>query len=568
MRRAKQESSEAFERQGLKGNHHADRDEALAAVLSEVADQALRGDEPCLEATIRKHPELADELRHLWGTVMLAGAVGSHANHDSVNLDSTELQPVGLELPALFGDYELVEELGRGGMGIVYRARQLSLNREVAVKMLLRGQLASPADEARFRQEAEAAAQLHHPSIVPVYEVGQHDGRLFFSMQLIEGQTLSRLLRDGPLPPRYTARILSHVARAVHYAHEQGVLHRDLKPSNILLDSDGKPHITDFGLARRVSDSESLTRTGAVLGTPSYMSPEQAAGNRGEVGPASDVYSIGSVLYHALTGRPPFQAASPVDVVLMLLEQEPLPPRVLNSRADRQLSMIALRCLQKPQDLRYASAAALANDLEAYLADEPVAASSGRLTQIVARLFRETHHAAILQNWGLLWMWHSLVLFVVCLLTNFLQFRGDTNRMHYFLLWTAGLGTWAAVFWTLRQRIGPVTFVERQIAHIWASSMISIAALFPLEYLLELPVLTLSPLLGLSSCAVFLIKAGMLSGWFYLQAVALFLTTFAIAQWPDVGHIIFGTVSALCFFIPGLQYHRRKLRAEKQAELI
>lgn len=568
MRRAKQESSEAFERQGLKGNHHADGDEALAAVLSEVADQALRGDEPCLEATIRKHPELADELRHLWGTVMLAGAVGSHANHDSVNLDSTELQPVGLELPALFGDYELVEELGRGGMGIVYRARQLSLNREVAVKMLLRGQLASPADEARFRQEAEAAAQLHHPSIVPVYEVGQHDGRLFFSMQLIEGQTLSHLLRDGPLPPRYTARILSHVARAVHYAHEQGVLHRDLKPSNILLDSDGKPHITDFGLARRVSDSESLTRTGAVLGTPSYMSPEQAAGNRGEVGPASDVYSIGSVLYHALTGRPPFQAASPVDVVLMLLEQEPLPPRVLNSRADRQLSMIALRCLQKPQDLRYASAAALANDLEAYLADEPVAASSGRLTQIVARLFRETHHAAILQNWGLLWMWHSLVLFVVCLLTNFLQFRGDTNRMHYFLLWTAGLGTWAAVFWTLRQRIGPVTFVERQIAHIWASSMISIAALFPLEYLLELPVLTLSPLLGLSSCAVFLIKAGMLSGWFYLQAVALFLTTFAIAQWPDVGHIIFGTVSALCFFIPGLQYHRRKLRAEKQAELI
>jgi serine/threonine-protein kinase len=568
MRRAKQESSEAFERQGLKGNHHADGDEALAAVLSEVADQALRGDEPCLEATIRKHPELADELRHLWGTVMLAGAVGSHANHDSANLDSTELQPVGLELPALFGDYELVEELGRGGMGIVYRARQLSLNREVAVKMLLRGQLASPADEARFRQEAEAAAQLHHPSIVPVYEVGQHDGRLFFSMQLIEGQTLSRLLRDGPLPPRYTARILSHVARAVHYAHEQGVLHRDLKPSNILLDSDGKPHITDFGLARRVSDSESLTRTGAVLGTPSYMSPEQAAGNRGEVGPASDVYSIGSVLYHALTGRPPFQAASPVDVVLMLLEQEPLPPRVLNSRADRQLSMIALRCLQKPQDLRYASAAALANDLEAYLADEPVAASSGRLTQIVARLFRETHHAAILQNWGLLWMWHSLVLFVVCLLTNFLQFRGDTNRMHYFLLWTAGLGTWAAVFWTLRQRIGPVTFVERQIAHIWASSMISIAALFPLEYLLELPVLTLSPLLGLSSCAVFLIKAGMLSGWFYLQAVALFLTTFAIAQWPDVGHIIFGTVSALCFFIPGLHYHRRKLRAEKQAELI
>jgi serine/threonine-protein kinase len=292
------------------------------------------------------------------------------------------------------------------------------------------------------------------------------------------------------------------------------------------------------------------------------MAPEQAAGNRGQVGPASDVYSVGSVLYHALTGRPPFQAASPVDVVLQLLEQEPLPPRLLNPQADRDLSMIALRCLQKPPDLRYSSALDLANDLDAFLADEPVSARSGHLTQVVARWFRETHNAVVLRNWGLLWMWHSLVLLVVCVLTNVLQWNGVTNRMHYFMLWTAGLGTWAAVFWWLRQRIGPVTFIERQIAHIWASSMISIGALFPLEYLLNLPALTLTPVLGLSSGTVFLIKASMLSGTFYVSAVALFASAFAMARWPDYGHVIFGVVSALCFFIPGWKYHQLRLQEE------
>ncbi len=413
-----------------------------------------------------------------------------------------------------------------------------------------------------FGMKPNRRLRLNHRNIVPVYEVGEHNRRLFFSMQYIQGETMSTLLLAGPLNSRLTARILSTVARAIHYAHEQGVLHRDLKPSNILIDVNGDPHIMDFGLARRVSATESLTKTGAVLGTPSYMSPEQAVGTRGEVGPASDVYAMGSILYHALTGRPPFQARSAVDVVLMVLEQEPIPPRLVNPRAQRDLCMVALRCLQKPQDLRYQTAADFADDLDAYLADEPVAARSGRITQIVSRWFRETHNAPVLQNWGLLWMWHSLVLFVVCGLTNYLQSRGDQNRAHYFLLWTAGLGTWAGVFWSLRQRMGPVTFIERQIAHIWAASMISIAALFPLEYLMRLPPLTLSPLLGLSSGMVFLIKAGILTGTFYIQAVALFICSAAMALWPNVAHLIFGTVSALCFFLPGWYYHRQKRRLE------
>ena len=539
------------------------REEQLAGILTQLSDRVSGGETVLLGDALSQYPDFADDLRELWGAIMLADAVGSHALSLTKSHGSSELPSVALELPATFGDYELLEELGRGGMGIVYRARQISLNREVAIKMLLRGQLASQADEARFRQEAESAARLQHPGIVPVYEVGEHEGRLFFSMQYVPGETMSKVLERGPMPPREAARLLAAVCRAVNFAHDNGVLHRDIKPSNILIDEEGEPHVADFGLARRVTDAESITKTGAVLGTPTYMAPEQAGGNRGAVGPTSDVYSIGSVLYHALTGRPPFQAASPVDVVLQLLEQEPLPPRLLNPQADRDLSMIALRCLQKPPDLRYDSAQELADDLEAFLADEPVSARSGQVSQIVARWFRETHHAVILRNWGLLWMWHSLVLLVVCVLTNVLQWQGNTNRVHYFVLWTAGLGAWAGVFWWVRQRMGPVTFVERQIAHTWASSMISIGALFPLEYLLDLPTLKLTPVLGLSSGTVFLIKAGMLSGSFYVSALALFASAFAMAQWPEYGHTIFGVVSAFCFFIPGWKYHQLKLGEEK-----
>jgi serine/threonine-protein kinase len=534
-----------------------DHDEELAALLTQLADRVQRGEEVDLAEQCQKHPHLARDLRELWGAVMLANAAGSVSTTDpAVPLlgSSVTLLP----LPSRFGDYELLEELGRGGMGVVYRARQLSLQREVAVKMILRGQLASPADLDRFRSEAEAAARLNHPGIVPVYEVGEVDGRAYFSMKHIDGETLARRLAPGPLPPREAARLLAAVARAIHFAHEQGVLHRDLKPSNILLDRQDQPHVTDFGLAKQLTEAASLTRTGAVIGTPAYMAPEQAAGARGEVGPPSDVYSLGVILYHMLTGRPPFQAASPVDVLLMVLEQDPVPPRLLNPKADADLEMIALRCLQKPTDLRYATAAALADDLEAYLKDEHIAARSGRFTQIVSWWLRETHHAPVLENWGLLWMWHSLALMIACSLTNGIFLLGGRNRWQYFLLWTAGFGAWAFVFWVLRRRMGPVTFVERQIAHVWASSMIGIAMLFPLEAWLGLEVLTLSPVLGIINGMVFFVKAGILSGAFYAQAAALFLTAGLMALRPDISHFIFGFVSAACFFFPGLKYYRQR----------
>lgn len=561
-----------------------DYEERLALLFSELTDRVQRGEQISLEEQCRLHPDLAPDLRDLWGALLVTQAVGKSSaagfNESSITLPpsgSGEMPSGVIELPCQFGDYELLAELGRGGMGVVYRARQISLGREVALKMILRGQLASPADRDRFRAEAEASARLDHPGIVPVYEVGEIHGRPYFTMKYIHGTTLAQRLADGPLPAREGAKILAAVARAVHFAHTRGILHRDLKPSNILLDDLDVPHVMDFGLAKQQGEGESLTKTGAVLGTPAYMAPEQAAGARGEVGPHSDVYSLGVVLYALLTGRPPFQAASPVDVVLLVLEQDPVPPRVLNPKADRDLEMIALRCLQKPIDLRYPTAAALAEDLEAYLNNESIAARSGRFGQVVAWWLRETHHAAVLENWGLLWMWHSLVLCALCALTQLLRMmlpvdeqlyretgaapNADTLRLCCILLWTVVAGTWAAVFWGLRRRMGPVTFVERQIAHVWAASMISIALLFPVEYLLKEPPLRLSPVLGLITGMVFVVKAGILSGIFYVPAVALFLTSGAMALFPDYAHLIFGVVAASSFFFPGLKYYRQRLRA-------
>jgi serine/threonine protein kinase/WD40 repeat protein len=273
-----------------------------------------------------------------------------------------------------FGDYEIIEEIAHGGMGVVYRARQTKLNRIVALKMILAGRLASPSDIQRFYAEAEAAAQLEHPGIVPIHEVGQYHGQHFFSMGFVDGQSLADRLQSGPLVPHEAARLVQLIATAIAFAHEHGVIHRDLKPANVLLDKSGMPKVSDFGLAKKLESSSGLTYTGAVLGTPSYMPPEQASGATELVGPPADVYSLGAILYSLLTGRPPFQAASVVDTLLQVLGNEPVAPRHLNPKIPRDVEIICLKCLQKTIANRYHSARELADDLGRFLDGRPIQA--------------------------------------------------------------------------------------------------------------------------------------------------------------------------------------------------
>jgi serine/threonine protein kinase/TolB-like protein/Tfp pilus assembly protein PilF len=278
------------------------------------------------------------------------------------------------ELLGDLGDYELLEEVGRGGQGVVFRARQKSLNRTVALKVISLGQWASKAHLRRFRLEAEAAAKLEHPGIVPIHEVGERDGSCYFSMKFIEGGQLDEVARREPMPIRHTVELIAKVARTVHYAHDHGILHRDIKPGNILLDAKGEPHLTDFGLARLVETESSVTHTLDVIGTPSYMAPEQAVGNNAAVSSVTDVYGLGAVLYQLLTGQPPFAGGTTYETIKLLLDTEPRQPRLLNPKIDRDLSTICLKCLEKDPKRRYASALALAEDLERWLKHEPIQA--------------------------------------------------------------------------------------------------------------------------------------------------------------------------------------------------
>ena len=286
------------------------------------------------------------------------------------------------ELLGELGDYELLEEVGRGGQGVVFRARQKSLNRTVALKVISLGQWASKAHLKRFRLEAEAAARLEHPGIVPIHEVGERDGSCYFSMKFVEGGQLDEVVRRESMSTRQAAELIAKVARTVHYAHEHGILHRDIKPGNILLDAKGEPHLTDFGLARLVESESSVTQTLDVLGTPSYMAPEQAVGNNAAVSSATDVYGLGGVLYQLLTGQPPFAGGATYETIKLLLDTEPKQPRLLNPKIDRDLSTICLKCLEKDPKRRYTSALALAEDLERWLKHEPIQA---RHTGVFAR---------------------------------------------------------------------------------------------------------------------------------------------------------------------------------------
>lgn len=371
-------------------------DSSLDQIIADYLKAVDAKRSPNVEAILARHEQWRAELEEFfaaqekvaqWTDPLQALCAGPCTLQDQQTLGADDFGPSGQVHAegATIGDYELIAEIARGGMGVVYRARQMRANRVVALKMILAGNLATATDVQRLRAEAEAAARLDHPHIVPIYEVGQHEGRHYFTMKLIEGRNLAQTAAAGLASTigrneqRQAAVLVAKVARAVHYAHQRGILHRDLKPANILVDAQGEPHVTDFGLAKRVEDvldaagtlPPALTQTGAIVGTPSYMAPEQASG-RGVLTTAADTYSLGAVLFELLTGQPPFAGERPLEIAMQVVQKEPPRPRTLNTSLDYDLETISLKCLEKDPNRRYASAQALADDLERWLAGEPI----------------------------------------------------------------------------------------------------------------------------------------------------------------------------------------------------
>ena len=352
-------------------------------LLEELVDSERTPEEVC-----RDYPELLTQVRRRWRRKLACDAQ-LDAMFPARMPGSSSRVASSTDLPHIAG-HELHEVLGRGGMGIVYKARHLRLNRCVALKMLLTGAHAGPEARERFLREAGAAAALRHPNIVQVHDMGDKDGQPYFTMEFVEGGNLAGKLAGIPQPPRRAAELLATLADAVEAAHRSGIVHRDLKPSNVLLTADGTPKISDFGLARRMEGESGLTWTGIAIGTPSYMAPEQAEARPIAWGPAVDVYSLGAILYELLTGRPPFRAETATETVRQVITQDPVPPSRLNGKVPRDLETICLKCLQKEARLRYAGAEALAADLHRFLGGEAIAARpEGRLARMARRVRRK-----------------------------------------------------------------------------------------------------------------------------------------------------------------------------------
>jgi eukaryotic-like serine/threonine-protein kinase len=368
-----------------------------------------------------------------------------------------------------------------------------------------------------------------------------------------------RLVED----PRTAARLMATVARAVHHAHQRGVLHRDLKPANILLDSHGVPYVSDFGLAKRLGGDGGLTPSGAILGTPAYMPPEQASGRSGAVTTSADVYSLGAILYELLTGRPPFRADSAMEVLIQAMERQPERPRRHNGRVDPALEAICLKCIEKAPRDRYASAEDLAEDLEAYLRGDPVLAEVGTANRLARLLLRETRHTEVMARWGRVWLWHAAQIFLLFLATNVLTWRGERRAWPYLALWIPGQVALIATIWIYRFRSGlALTPIERQLGQVWGMFAVACVLTGAINHMMGMAVWKLLPLVVLECGLSFGCMAAILGGSFYVMAIVCALLSLLLAHDIDVGPLIFGVAFAVGLSVPGWRYSRRGRDAE------
>lgn len=430
-----------------------------------------------------------------------------------------------------FGQYELLEEVGRGGAGIVYRARQLSPQRIVALKVISSTRFASERERDRFVREASIASRLDHPGIVPVYEVGVHEGSHYFTMALEEGGNLEDRLADGPLEPREAAQLLIRLCEAMHYAHGTGIVHRDLKPENVLFDASGNPRIADFGLAKEVSGEQALTLTGELIGTPGYMAPEQVQGISNPQ-PATDVYALGCILYACLTGRPPFRSSSVVATLHDILDSAPAPTRLVNPSVPRSLDAICLHCLEKAPDRRYPSARDLADDLRAFLDQRPVRAEEGHTNVLLRMLAEETRHTDIMARWSSIGIVHAALNAALFAATGALLLAGVPPGWSYMALWVPGWTLASLVPVLLRRRRGPLSPLEEQLAYVWLAFAVAVIVGAACHFLTGGSVFGLVPFVFISVGLAVACMSILLRGSFYSLAVACAVCALGSALGP------------------------------------
>ena len=481
------------------------------------------------------------------------GPVGSVPNTQCL----PPIVPAGADFPSVPG-YEIESELGRGGMGVVYKARQTSLHRTVALKMILAGAHAGAEAKRRFRTEAEAVARLSHPNIVQVHEIGENEGCPYFSLEFVEGGSLDRRLRAGPMKPEDAVVLLETLARAMHHAHLHGVIHRDLKPANILLAAtDTGAKITDFGLAKQL-EVEGQTQSGTVLGTPSYMAPEQASGKSKGVGPLADVYALGAILYECLTGRPPFQGESTMDTLLKVLEQVPQRPRYFNRHIDSGLEAICLKCLEKEPTQRYPSALALADDLAAYRQGQSILAEQGSNLALFRALWQESRHTEVLRLSGRTWMAQAVVIFLVMLYASIMQWGGVQHPLAYLPAAVVGMAGMIVAAWWFRLRNGPpMTTIEWQTAKILFTTLTAIAVTVAINFIRGYGPMELFPMAVLEAGVGMGAVGILLGGSLNFMPFACIIVALLLAWKPEAGPILFGTVFGVAMFIQGYRYTRR-----------